>query len=363
MKIFIIGPEGAGKTVFATVLNNYVNNNPASNLVFRESDIQTKKYLVGLYESLKNGEWPGSTISGRMVELNWEWQSGKHISQARLIDASGQDMRSELAGTSEDMHILEYLNDTDLVIMLVDLYDHQQDNSNKRIENAWIVQSVLQNIKKEQDLILAVSKADLLISKLPSQLWGDSAAVLKLLREMMPEFNYAGFSSFFTRKNIQVLAFSSVETESREDDKGRLIRLPRHPLKARGFTQIVMAIRHAWKNYLIREVIKKLSAWFHRHYLKIAALLALGILVMFLSSVSCPIKQDDPEPPPPVPCEHCGGDGQVEETRTCPDCRGSGNDGLFGLGDCSRCAGSGEVHVFQKCPVCNGTGFIQTDNK
>jgi molecular chaperone DnaJ len=61
----------------------------------------------------------------------------------------------------------------------------------------------------------------------------------------------------------------------------------------------------------------------------------------------------------PEVCSACGGTGAASGgSQTCPECRGQGGGGLFGLGGCSRCGGTGQV-VRTPCQGCGGRGQSQ----
>ena len=70
MNIFIIGPERVGKTVFATMFNNYIVKHPKCGLQFRARSKETKLYLANEWEILNNREWPSSTAGGKLGDLS-----------------------------------------------------------------------------------------------------------------------------------------------------------------------------------------------------------------------------------------------------------------------------------------------------
>ena len=244
--IFIIGPEAAGKTVFATMLNEYVGRNPQTGLVFRAVDIETKKYLAREYDVLKKGEWPTQT-KGKLVALNWIWDANGRTSNVSLIDPPGHEIRLELCGGSNSLQILDKIKGADLLILLVDLYGHQKDNKEKQIENAWIVEHVLNHVKGWQSLLLAVTKADMLTGSLPQSQWANRTEVLQLVKTMMPDLNLTGYMSKLFSDNCRVLAFSSVTTTGNQAQDGKLVRLPKSPLASAGINQVVTSVLDAFK--------------------------------------------------------------------------------------------------------------------
>ena len=96
MKICIIGPEGSGKTVLASMLNYYLENNDKSGLAFLAQDFPTKKYFDGVQRKLKNNEWPSSTKQGGQVILKWYWATNNKVAKVTMLDYAGQDLREAI---------------------------------------------------------------------------------------------------------------------------------------------------------------------------------------------------------------------------------------------------------------------------
>jgi hypothetical protein len=282
MNIFIIGPEGAGKTVFATMLNQYIGEQPEHGLRFMANDLKTKKYIANELALLNSGEWPASTRGGEMVTLNWKWQFGKSHSDITMIDPAGQDIRNELCGKSTALNIVENIRQADLLILLVDLYGHQDDNNDKRIENAWIVEHTLLEISEHQSLIFAVTKADMLTGSIPIPKWNDRQHVLDLVKEMMPEFNFSAYEPKLSRDNCCVLAFSSVtRTGNIPQEDGSLLRFPKAPLASEGMDFFVHAIKRAWRSTHDRNV-RKTKMNFLRLHFRVAIVAASIFVVLFV---------------------------------------------------------------------------------
>jgi hypothetical protein len=243
MKIFIVGPEGAGKTVFAAALNDWLSGHPECGLVFRAGDLETKRYIETILLSLRRGEWPSLTGPGRLVELSWEIKRGSHTSRVNLIDAPGHDIRQELCGNTKSLGIINRIKEADLLIMLVDLVDHQFANDDKRIENAWIVENFLRMLEPKHKTIFALTKADLLTGSLQQANWNNRIEVVRAVQKMMPELNVEGYRCFFEDQKNVILAFSSVSTCNKPNEQEELIRFPRTPIESIGIERIVETIR------------------------------------------------------------------------------------------------------------------------
>lgn len=65
----------------------------------------------------------------------------------------------------------------------------------------------------------------------------------------------------------------------------------------------------------------------------------------------------------PEACSTCGGTGAAPDgSQTCPECRGQGRSGPFGLGICRRCHGQGRI-VTKPCSACSGRGQTERQRR
>ena len=250
MKVFIIGPEGAGKTVFAAMMSRYCAQDASSPLKFRASDAATKVLLARELTRLDEGEWPDSTAMGRLPTLRWEWgvTTGNTVSWCgtTLIDPPGQDVRRELAGDSTELGIVKEIEQADLLILIVDLVGHQRDSAPKRTINEWIVELTLKRAEGTQrDLLVLVSKADLLDTQIAPNQWAQRQPVVDLIQRLMPECNLRGYENLLHSSQSNVLCFSSVATKNTEEANGTLLRQPLVPVQSAGMLPVLAAIARA----------------------------------------------------------------------------------------------------------------------
>jgi len=356
MKVFIIGPENSGKTVFAAMFNRYIGHSSSGNIEFRASDARTKKYFATTINTLEQEEWPISTKQGKLIELNWEWLYDNQISSIKLIDPPGQDIRSELNGNSNALDIVNRIKEADLLIIVVDLYGHQSADSNKKTENAWIVEHTLRLVTDRQSVILALSKADLL-TELPEKQWNNRNVMLGLLQKHMPEFSYSGYKNILTSSSCSVIAFSSVLTKN-ITGPGTLNRWPVVPLTSNGFGNFANSIIGALnKERKLIEADKRAleeayqtatqaEKWINtKKMLKKSFWVGISILMIIFLVTSCPRYEE-------ITCSTCSGNRTI--VSTCPDCKGKSPTWL--IDNCSTCKSTGNVNI--KCVQCNGTGQI-----
>ncbi len=353
MNIFIVGPEGSGKTVFATMLNDYISNNPECGLVFRAGDAPTKKYFAKMLGILRDGEWPGFTKQGKLISLAWEWDVDGNSSNICLIDPSGHDIRLELNGETSELAIIEKIRSADIVILIVDLHGHRDAPEERKIENAFIIEHVLKLITDTQNLIFAISKADILTGSFPVDKWNDRKSLMGFVAEMMPEFNQGGYREILN--NCTALAFSAVATKDSSHDNNGLKRIPLTPLTSQGLDFFVQGMKEALRQKRERDrnavkkrehdemmaKIKKVSKIF------VPAIIAIIILISIVRGCT----------PQWTTCSKCGGSGEITKHTSCTEC---GGDGVVWVWfKCKKCNATGNISTPEKCPSCGGSGKIQ----
>ena len=328
MKISIIGPEGAGKTVLAAVLSDFVQRHPNLGLRLRARGHETKQYCSRVMEVLKNAEWPDSTRKGKIERLEWQWGIDDAWHNADLLDPAGQDIREELAGNSTRLGLKAMLVESNLVLLTIDAASHQGARAEVRVQNAWIIEHVLQLFDPlRQNLLIVLTKADLVSHELEQGSWGNREAVLNTLAHLMPECDFRSYREQLVSANCSAVAVAAVEAEDHIAD-GRHVRIPRMPLAHPGLVQLVSEVVRAARAIETRRVEssqpqqRSASNWVLRMIKLLGGAVGLSILVV------CMIVCWPPTVPPP--CDKCDGDGVLEATwlsaymapaEPCPKCR------------------------------------------
>ncbi|HQB28291.1 MAG TPA: hypothetical protein PLO29_05025 [Paludibacter sp.] len=248
MKIFIIGPENSGKTILATMMNDYVENNPECGLGFYAIDYKTKKYLKKTLKALRSSEWPSSTKIGESITLNWKWTT-KNGSEfvVNMPELAGQTLRSVICGSESNLLLQKEINEADLIILLCDIkgyLDEKGNNADSQTEVAWMFEEILKNASMRQHVICVIMKADLWESELPEEQWSDRQAIESLLMRYFDEVSWNGLKKHL--EMCTLLAVSSVSvTDGIRDDE--IIRIPEVPLKSRGMANLIAEILKAMK--------------------------------------------------------------------------------------------------------------------
>jgi len=239
MKICIIGPEGSGKTVLASMLNYYLENNDKSGLAFLAQDFPTKKYFDGVQRKLKNNEWPSSTKQGGQVILKWYWATNNKVAKVTMLDYAGQDLREAICTENDQIGLNENVKESDLIIVVCDLYGHLEKKCEEgfiRAGNAWMIEWILQNVRAEQKLLFVLTKIDFFEGELPYDKWNDRQEIENLIKKYMPEFGLTGHKRLLDKHFI--CAVSAVKC-CVEDKDNELVFVPETPLKPRGFDCLI----------------------------------------------------------------------------------------------------------------------------
>ena len=290
LKIFIVGPVGAGKTVFACMLNAHVMAHPEAGVVFKAGNWDTKKHLADIHDVLAKQEWPLATEKGKRSELRWEWEFGRRKAFFDLVDPAGEDIERAMRGEGDELPILESIRAADVLFVLVDLHGHQGDTARKRSQNGWIIENVLRQAVNVRRLVIGVSKGDL-EHRLATEAWTDKEKLMALITENMPEFNLNAYRSQLQSTKVQMVMFSAVATESYLDDKEVLRQRPKKPLASHGLEIFVKSITEAHDHKTKEKMIRQLkstsittvtSQWF---WMMLGVLFTLYLLYWFVRSV------------------------------------------------------------------------------
>ena len=243
MKLCIIGPEGSGKTDLATMLNQYIKTHPQNGLSYLDVDIKTKEYFDDVLKRLNDCDWPESTKVGKHIILKWKWQTykGRNI-EVVMPEVAGQDLREEICGDDNSVKLKERIKEADLIMLLCDVYGYlnvkDEYNDKTKLQNAWIVEKVLQEANERQKVILIVTKADFFEYDLPEDKWDDRQTIESLLTNYIDKFTYHGHKNLL--QNRKLLAVSSVSTSDSENlTEENIVRKPKVPLKSRGMDKLI----------------------------------------------------------------------------------------------------------------------------
>jgi len=237
VKIFVIGAEGSGKTIFLAMLSRYLHQNH-DKIVLEPADFKTSQYVVEVQHTLAQGQWPESTRIGQSIVLKWTFQLAGHSKHdLTMYDSAGQDLRMLMltedledlsaqdkaalaaAKSSPDSHLgslRDQIHSADALVYLLDL-ESLLETSDARVQNehCWLLKAFLSHPKwKNKKRIVLLTKKD----KYGALLQESRGDVRECIRKHLPEFYSVGHH--LDHRDVEFAAISSVATETMIDDSG-----------------------------------------------------------------------------------------------------------------------------------------------
>ena len=238
MRIFIIGPEGAGKTVFLAMLSHYVATE-RKDLILEPLDYASAEYVTRAQQALHLGEWPPSTRQGELRLLRWNFgTSAAALTEMQMLDSAGQDLRHILLEdqaailTPDQQAIRQMMDQSDFLIYLLDLGSLLGTQDMLALtENTWLFKTFMTRPEWQgKKRVVVVSKADIYREALAAHR-GD---VRKLIKHCLPP--HLSLSHLMDAKSqISYLVLTSVVTTTEIGEDGNPLRKPGVPLRSKGF--------------------------------------------------------------------------------------------------------------------------------
>ncbi|MDR0392087.1 MAG: hypothetical protein LBH59_09280 [Planctomycetaceae bacterium] len=193
-QIAIVGTEGSGKTILATVLAKRMSSN-TEDVFLHPRDWQTAEYVEKVWGALNGGEWWKSTEAGCTFELQWTFHIGRLSFPMKLIDSAGQDLRelfskdtykkNNLSNIQRDL--LDYIQNASVIILVVNLLHFRgEPDSLKRKQNEFILKEVIDMFaadSRHQDIAVIFTAWDLYSSDITKN-YGNFA---KYLQQELPQ--------------------------------------------------------------------------------------------------------------------------------------------------------------------------------
>lgn len=125
--IAIIGTEGSGKTILATVWAQQLTYSRDKRLRLIGENIDTERYVDQLWRQLNQEKWLSSTPQGTKTELEWKLQLGDDFEYPiKLLDMPGQDLRNFFNGnynslSKDSSELGDYIKTASTVVVVVNL--------------------------------------------------------------------------------------------------------------------------------------------------------------------------------------------------------------------------------------------------
>lgn len=160
--IAIVGTRGSGKTVFTTVLANYLST-PKDGVLLIPQSYDIAEYVQQNYAKLQRGEWLDSTNVER--KLSWKLRvRDREDQEMTLLDCPGEDIQRLFArrefeneqsgGSRKDKELVEYLLGASKVLLLINLQDfidesYEEDDVRRRTLREHSLKEFLTAIKQK----------------------------------------------------------------------------------------------------------------------------------------------------------------------------------------------------------------------
>ncbi|MDR0611262.1 MAG: hypothetical protein LBG58_14225 [Planctomycetaceae bacterium] len=171
-QIAIVGTEGSGKTILASVLAKRMSSN-TEGIFLHPRSWETAEYVEKVWHVLNNGEWWKSTEAGYTFELQWTLHIGQLAVPMKLIDSAGQDLRElfskntykkkNLSGIQREL--LDYIQAASIVIIVVNLLHFRgEPDSLKRKQNEFVLKEIIDMFaadSRHQDIAVVFTAWDL----------------------------------------------------------------------------------------------------------------------------------------------------------------------------------------------------------
>lgn len=247
MKIFVMGMQAAGKTVFVARLYDYVREKYGQKAMAGK-ELDHEKHMAGILDTLSKPDWPESTKEGHVKIMEFTMNMQGVSGEFNLVDAAGQDMEklfSESKGSKLSDHhekIKSMINEADMLIFLFDLDSVSKvDSCQEKTVNWWIFRKFCELSKGKKGLIV-LSKADQFekLSGHSQKALGDTQFIRSFIISQIKDFDK--HCSLENLAGLEFCAVSSVATTTDIVD-GKPVMKPKLPLSSRGFENVFNAIQ------------------------------------------------------------------------------------------------------------------------
>ncbi len=245
-RIAIVGTEGCGKTVFISTLAKRMSQDNFLGVFMNPLDRQTIQYVEHAWRQLNDHDWPPSTPPGQLFELGWTigWKDGL-AGDIRLVDCAGQDLRNLFAGDQDPagggpppqlQRLSDYCLSADIVLLLVNLKDFIGEGDNeRRVASEWAIKYAI-DVRSGQTgrpakLALVFTQADQYM-----EVFKECGNSLEVAKKYLPYV----FGAHLRNGHVKLLTIASVtDTEPREVEPGKIIRVPKPGFRSYGLEKMV----------------------------------------------------------------------------------------------------------------------------
>lgn len=253
ISVAIVGIEGSGKTVLATMLAKRYCERRAGAPFFEAMSINTVRLVEKCWSTLQNCEWPPSTPIGEMSALHWRVHfSDSQVCDLKMIDAAGQDLR-QLFGEQRIndfdalpqhlKNLADCICNANIVLLLVNLGDIcGVSDSLRRQENEFAAKFIIDYLQVKRTanplrICLVLTQRDLYRG-----IFRQFTDERQLVQHHLPSL----FSAHLASGEVGVLSVSAVANtcvELREGQRAR--RIPVVPVQSQGLSKLMSWLQDA----------------------------------------------------------------------------------------------------------------------
>lgn len=282
-QIAIVGTEGSGKTILATVWAKLMSQQTGGTFLSAQG-METSMYVEKAWHALNQGEWLPSTPPGQQFELQWNLHTQGMICPVKLIDVAGQDLRTlfsygtyQAQGlTNQQLGMLQYLQESSVIIIVVNLKHFcGEADYIKCKENELILKEVIDMFavdSKQQSIAIAFTAWDQYKGTVEKKHGSFQNYIMKEL-PLLYNATRAALASGDTVWFFPVAPVAETELKSRED--GKPLHVPKPGFKSAGMDNLSNWLIKTVQQSQIRsqeeerirkesEVLKKQKNWLER---------------------------------------------------------------------------------------------------
>ncbi len=253
ISVAVVGIEGSGKTVLATMLAKRYCERRAGAPFFEAMSINTVRLVEKCWGTLQNREWPPSTPIGEMSALHWRVHfSDSQVCDLKMIDAAGQDLR-QLFGEQRIndfdalpqhlKNLADCICNANIVLLLVNLGDIcGVPDSLRRQENEFAAKFIIEYLQAKRTanpprICLVLTQRDL-----HRGIFRQFTDERQLVRHHLPSL----FTAHFASGEVGVLSVSAVANTDIELGEGqRIRRVPAVPVQSQGLSKLISWLQEA----------------------------------------------------------------------------------------------------------------------
>lgn len=186
-QVAVIGTEGAGKTVFLSVLAMRHRTPGAGRVWIEYKNRETQQRVTETWDTLARQDWPPSTPAGTLSRIEWGFHTSDGAEHGlRVCDPAGQDFRrifeqdgkvppgppllpgapAEPPGVQEQLRRM--LETADVILFLINLRDVTDAQSMAEVDNIEIpIKLALDSLlRRGASAALVLTQHDLIVDRL-----------------------------------------------------------------------------------------------------------------------------------------------------------------------------------------------------